>query len=339
RRELCILRGTWNTTSPAVYPGYMTHPMTKLLPSLLAVSLFAVSAHAQDSGRTLTVAGAPARVTTADSADTAEGGRSWFVSLLRKIARRSDDPEPADTAGAVTPEASEVVATEAALSAHSFKSHKDSLAWESARTVAEKSSGYRVVVDVFAKEMHVLDGNDTLRSAPVATAMNATLEYGGRVWRFETPRGVRTVRAKDKDPVWTPPEWHYAEVATEHHLKVAQLQRGHPVKLKDGTKLFVKGDEVGIVRPGSKEFLPMVLDEHIVFDNTLFIPPAGTQNSRIAGELGHFRLDLGDGYLMHGTPYAKSIGAAVTHGCVRLRDEDIEWLYENVPVGTKVYIY
>jgi lipoprotein-anchoring transpeptidase ErfK/SrfK len=29
----------------------------------------------------------------------------------------------------------------------------------------------------------------------------------------------------------------------------------------------------------------------------------------------------------------------VTHGCVRLADDDIEWLYENVPVGTKVYIY
>jgi len=24
---------------------------------------------------------------------------------------------------------------------------------------------------------------------------------------------------------------------------------------------------------------------------------------------------------------------------VRMRDEDIEWLYEHVPVGTKVYIY
>ena len=29
----------------------------------------------------------------------------------------------------------------------------------------------------------------------------------------------------------------------------------------------------------------------------------------------------------------------MTHGCVRLADDDIEWLYENVPVGTKVYIY
>jgi lipoprotein-anchoring transpeptidase ErfK/SrfK len=42
---------------------------------------------------------------------------------------------------------------------------------------------------------------------------------------------------------------------------------------------------------------------------------------------------------LHGTPYKESIGLAATHGCVRMRDEDIEWLYEHVPVGTKVYIY
>ena len=312
--------------------------MTRLFSSLLLVASVALSAQAQDPNRVVTGSGNKPRA-TADSTEAQQEGRSWFVSLLRKIARRSDEVAVADTAGAVTPEASEVVATEATRTAIAFKSRKDSVAWENARTAADKSTGYRIVVDLFAKELRVIDRNDTLRTASAATAMNATLEFGGRVWRFETPRGVRTVRGKDKDPVWTPPEWHFAEVASEHHLKLAQVRRGHPVKLKDGTKLLVKGDEVGIIPPGSKEFQPMVLDEHIVFDNTLFVPPAGTKNATIAGELGHFRLDLGDGYLLHGTPYAKSIGAAVTHGCVRLRDEDIEWLYENVPVGTKVFIY
>ena len=275
------------------------------------------------------------------------GGRNWFVTLMRKIARRGDDSvatasptaavDSTNADSSMTP--SVVVATEAATTVRSFKSRKDSVAWETAKGVAGKSDGFRIVVDLFEKELRVMDGTDTVRTAPVATAMNATLEYGGRVWRFETPRGVRTVRGKDKDPVWTPPEWHFAEVALEHHLKLASLVRGRAVKLKDGTKLLVEGDEVGIIRPGTKEFVPMVLDEHVVFDSTLFIPPGGTKQRTIEGELGHFRLDLGNGYLLHGTPYAKSIGAAVTHGCVRLRDEDIEWLYENVPVGTKVFIY
>ena len=78
---------------------------------------------------------------------------------------------------------------------------------------------------------------------------------------------------------------------------------GQRIKLKDGTILTSKGDEVGIIRPGSTTFVPLVLDEHIVFDNTLFIPPQGTKHRSIKGELGHYRLDLGDGYLLHGTPY------------------------------------
>ena len=114
---------------------------------------------------------------------------------------------------------------------------------------------------------------------------------------------------------------------------------GQQVRLRDGTILTSRRDEVGIIRKGTKTFVPLVLDEHVVFDNTVFIPPQGTKHRSIKGELGHYRLDLGDGYLLHGTPYARSIGAAVTHGCVRLADDDIEWLYENVPVGTKVYIY
>lgn len=317
----------------------MRYSIRFCLSTLVLVAL-APSANAQNGGRTLDTSGVRARIRS-DSA-SARGGSNWFVSLLKKIARKSDDPAPSDSTSAsdtTVTVATTVVATPAPATARLFKSRKDSLAWETAKGVAGRSEGYRIIVDLFGKQLTVIDHDDTLRTASVATAMNATLEYGGRVWRFETPRGVRTVRSKDRDPVWTPPEWHFAEVALEHDLKLASLERGRPVKLKDGTKLLVKGDEVGIIRPGTTEFVPMVRDEHVVFDNTLYIPPADTKHRQFEGELGHFRLDLGNGYLLHGTPYAKSIGSAVTHGCVRLRDEDIEWLFDNVPVGTKVYIY
>ena len=310
---------------------------TRLRTSTLLLVALATTAGAQN-GRSLDSAGT--RRGAASDTASVNGGHNWFVGLLRKIARRSDEIA-VDTSAAATDVSTgeSVTVVEAPATARNFKSKKDSINWDNARATAEKSTGYRVVVDLFNKQLRVIDGNDTLRSATVATARNETLEYGGKVWNFITPRGVRTVLRKDKDPVWTPPEWHFAEVAVEHNLKVQKLERGRSVKLSSGNRLVTKGDEVGIIRPGSTEFEPMALDEHIVFDGTLFIPPAGTKNRVIEGELGHFRLDMGDGYLLHGTPYAKSIGAAVTHGCVRLRDEDIEWLYENVPVGTKVYIF
>lgn len=40
----------------------------------------------------------------------------------------------------------------------------------------------------------------------------------------------------------------------------------------------------------------------------------------------------------HGTPNVASIGTAASHGCVRMRNEDIVKLYEHVKVGTLVRV-
>lgn len=41
---------------------------------------------------------------------------------------------------------------------------------------------------------------------------------------------------------------------------------------------------------------------------------------------------------IHGTPDAASIGYSASHGCVRMRIPDAEWLFERVRVGTPVFI-
>ena len=210
---------------------------------------------------------------------------------------------------------------------------------EAIRASATRVKGLRLEVDVERHHLYAIDGRDTLRTATVATASDGTLTFAGKSWHFQTPRGVRTVLAKERDPVWTPPEWHYAEVASEYGLRLRYLSRGQVVHVSDGTQLMTKGDEVGVIAPGDSEFVPLVLDEHIVFDSTLFIPPAGTKNRTMRGELGHYRLKLGNGIQIHGTPYSNTIGTSVTHGCIRMDDDDIEWMFNNVPKGTRVYIY
>jgi L,D-transpeptidase YbiS len=55
--------------------------------------------------------------------------------------------------------------------------------------------------------------------------------------------------------------------------------------------------------------------------------------------LGDYALYLGDGYMIHGTLYERSLGLSVTHGCVRVGAEDLEAVYKAAPVGTKVYLY
>ncbi|HEY8793737.1 MAG TPA: L,D-transpeptidase [Gemmatimonadaceae bacterium] len=219
-----------------------------------------------------------------------------------------------------------------------FDSNVDSLDFEKNRALAAQATGYRVIVSLFDRHLWVVNGTDTLRSAPAAVAMDSTLDYAGHSWKFGTPRGRRTVQGKSENPLWIPPDWHYAEVAKENHLALARLPLKGTVKIANGRKLQVRNGEIGIIVPDSG-WTPLPLDEEVVFDDTLYMPPLGSKNRRIYGELGSYRLDMGDGYLIHGTPEESTVGDAVTHGCVRLKEEDITWLYTNVPLGTGVYIY
>jgi len=41
---------------------------------------------------------------------------------------------------------------------------------------------------------------------------------------------------------------------------------------------------------------------------------------------------------IHGTPDAASIGYSASHGCIRMRVPDAEWLFEHVDIGTPVVI-
>ncbi len=55
--------------------------------------------------------------------------------------------------------------------------------------------------------------------------------------------------------------------------------------------------------------------------------------------LGKFAMRLSiPGYLIHGTNRPAGVGMRVTHGCIRMFPEDIEYLYPGVPVDTPVQI-
>ncbi len=61
------------------------------------------------------------------------------------------------------------------------------------------------------------------------------------------------------------------------------------------------------------------------------VVPAGPDNP-----MGLYALYIGRLYAIHGTNANFGIGLRVSHGCVRLRNEDIKFLFEQVPVGTRV---
>lgn len=64
------------------------------------------------------------------------------------------------------------------------------------------------------------------------------------------------------------------------------------------------------------------------------VVPAGPNNP-----LGAYAINLGwTNYRMHGTTAPTSIGLRSSHGCMRMYPEDIDQLFHNVNVGTKVRI-
>lgn len=69
------------------------------------------------------------------------------------------------------------------------------------------------------------------------------------------------------------------------------------------------------------------------------VPPVGSAERFETGVLGDYALHIGHGYLIHGTLYKRLLGMPVTHGCVRLDDEDLEAIYKNLTVGSAIYIY
>jgi hypothetical protein len=69
------------------------------------------------------------------------------------------------------------------------------------------------------------------------------------------------------------------------------------------------------------------------------IPKVNSSSRFEYGVLGDYALSLGDGYLIHGTLYKRFLGQSVTHGCIRMNDDDLKAVYQTLPIGAKVFIY
>ena len=198
-----------------------------------------------------------------------------------------------------------------------------------------------IVVSMADHRLWYKQGKEVLYEAPVATGSGKELVGGSNgQWRFETPRGRLTVKAKDENPAWVPPEWHYIEQAHKKGLGIVHLGAGQTISTGDGVITTQNGEVVKRYNNGNTVSLGGGVEgKEIVANGNIVIPPYGTTARRYLGVMGTRRLELGDGYGIHGTDHPESIGQSVSHGCVRMRNEDIEKLYPMVPVGTPVYIY
>ncbi|RPH29044.1 MAG: L,D-transpeptidase [Bacteroidales bacterium] len=110
--------------------------------------------------------------------------------------------------------------------------------------------------------------------------------------------------------------------------------------LTEGPKRWIFKTPKGKFRILSKMIDPVWKKPDWAFvEEGLPIPSADHDSRFEYGVLGDYALEIGDGYLIHGTIYKRFLGMPVTHGCIRLNDDDLKVIYKTLDFGSKVYIY
>jgi hypothetical protein len=206
------------------------------------------------------------------------------------------------------------------------------------RDAALRAKGLRIIVSTEDRALWLMKDTTVLQVAPVAVGMHRPFTWAGTTYDFKTPHSRRTVLAKGLNPLWIPPDWHYFEKAAEDKLLPVHLKNGQIVLLSDSTRIEVRANEVGRVNKFGN-WWPFTPGAEIIFEGKIFIPPLASSQRKVPDVLGTHKLEIGNGYLIHGTNQETSVGEAVSHGCVRMYNEDVARLYAAVPIGTPVYIF
>jgi hypothetical protein len=152
----------------------------------------------------------------------------------------------------------------------------------------------------------------------------------------------RTVRASVRS---TKPEVTREEVAAEYPSYLTLDRSNYTLRLWEGLKLArtytVAVGQIGLETPAGlyaiqeKQENPSwhVPESDWAGDLAGEVIPPGPSNPIKARWMGIY-----EGAGIHGTEETGSLGSAASHGCVRMAISDVEELYDQVEVGTPIYI-
>ncbi len=185
-----------------------------------------------------------------------------------------------------------------------------------------------ITVSTAENRVYARRNGELVFEAICSTGKNTVLHTRGETKVFRTPIGRFKIISKEENPKWVPPDWHYIEEAQSNGLRAVHLDYGECI-----ADLCARGRNV------YSNGYPIEGGQLLVRGGAVVIPPVGTTARQFPDVLGTHRLNLGDGYALHGTQQVRQLGRNVSHGCVRLRNEDIAQLYQMASVGDEVIIY
>ncbi len=168
-------------------------------------------------------------------------------------------------------------------------------------------------------ERYEVKSDDTL--GKIAKKYNTTIEL------------IRKTNKIKKNVVWTGMKLKVEKVPFSIEISIPKnvlwLKQGeHYVK-----KYRVSTGEKGNTPTGNVKIANKVINPSWYYNDQIY-PPGDPKNGLGTRWMG---FDL-KGYGIHGTIEPEKIGKPASLGCVRMRNEDVEELFDLVPVGTPVII-
>ncbi len=169
---------------------------------------------------------------------------------------------------------------------------------------------------------------------------------GRALRRLGTGRAIRTALATNSR---APIRLRYE--ITKPEVRVAKLDEAIVIERSSNKLLFfdnAKYDRSFGVATGQSAY-PTPLGNYEIVNmqrNPWWYPPPSpwaTDSDPVppgpGNPLGTRWMGLSAPYVgIHGTPDAASIGYSASHGCIRMRIPDAEWLFQHVKIGTPVFI-
>lgn len=124
-------------------------------------------------------------------------------------------------------------------------------------------------------------------------------------------------------------------------LRDAVCSTGSGVRLRDPRdgKEWIFDTPQGELKILRKQKNPIWIKPDWAFIEEGYLPPKYGRDRVDDFSLGDYGLYMRDGYIIHGTIFKTLLGKRVTHGCIRLGDEDLKFVYDTVPVGARVFLF
>jgi lipoprotein-anchoring transpeptidase ErfK/SrfK len=213
-----------------------------------------------------------------------------------------------------------------------------------------KKKLYFLIFGSFIAIFLVIEGIGTILGSRANTRWKAI-----SVWQNntipETPAGTDTANGLQRKIQKMAPRGHFIVIDTGKNI--LYLRKGNTIGLEavvscgsgnvlqepDGKRRWVFDTPKGIFTVTSKIKDPSWIKPDWAFIEEAKAIPENPQDRVEVGVLGEYALGFGDGFFIHGTLYTRLLGRNITHGCIRVGDEDLKKLFMEVTIGTLIFIY